>query len=151
MVTLTYPRMTAELWQELTHFHPTEKNIASPDKPDSYNMMRPKVIFALDALRGLVGKPLRINSGYRTESHNKAVGGAPRSQHLLGNAADVSTTGWTHEQRRDFIIYARRLGFTGIGIGKTFIHVDMAPRTAAWIYVAGGQTTIPLTDEVKYA
>lgn len=144
-------RMTDELWAQIRYFKKTEKNIASPDKPDSYNMVQVRPMFALDALRGLLGHSLRINSGYRTPEHNKAVGGAPRSQHLDGNAFDISTSGWTHEQRRDLAIYARKLGFCGIGMGKTFIHIDMAPRDAAWIYVGNGQQAIPLDDVVKYA
>jgi len=144
-------RMTDELWTQIRYFKPTEPKLASPDKADSYNMIQVRPMFALDALRGLLERSMRINSGYRTEQHNKAVGGAPRSQHLDGNAFDVSTVGWTKEQRRDLILYARKLGFTGIGIAKTFIHIDMAERTAAWIYVGSGQQAIPLTDEVKYA
>lgn len=144
-------QMTDELWTQIRYFKKTEGNLASPDKPDSYNMLQVQPTFALDALRGLLNRSMRINSGYRTPEHNKDVKGAPRSQHLDGNAFDVSTVGWTKEQRRDLIIYARKLGFNGIGIAQTFIHIDMAPRVAAWIYVGSGQKAIPLTDEVKYA
>ena len=44
----------------------------------------------LDPLREAYGKPIYVNSGYRCEKHNKAVGGVPRSQHLVGQAADIS-------------------------------------------------------------
>ena len=43
----------------------------------------------LDPLREAYGKPIYVNSGYRCEKHNKAVGGVPNSQHLLGQAADI--------------------------------------------------------------
>lgn len=144
-------RMTDELWTQIRYFKPTERGLASKDNPDSYNMLQVRPMFALDALRGILGHSIGINSGYRTPAHNKAVGGAPRSQHLDGNAFDVNTSGWTKEQRRNLIISARKLGFTGIGIAQTFLHVDMAPRTAAWIYVDGGQKAISLTDELNYA
>jgi len=44
----------------------------------------------LEKLRALVGMPLHINSGYRCPTYNKAIGGAPKSQHMQGKAADVS-------------------------------------------------------------
>ena len=44
----------------------------------------------LDPLREKYGKPIRVNSGYRCPKHNLAVGGGNRSQHLLGEAADIA-------------------------------------------------------------
>lgn len=43
----------------------------------------------LDPVRDAYGKPIGVNSGFRCEKHNKAVGGVPRSQHLVGEAADI--------------------------------------------------------------
>ena len=37
--------------------------------------------------------PIIINSGYRSEAVNKAVGGAPNSNHLTGCAVDINVTG----------------------------------------------------------
>lgn len=45
----------------------------------------------LDPLREWYGKPIRVNSGYRCEALNKAVGSkAKNSQHLYGEAADIT-------------------------------------------------------------
>ena len=44
----------------------------------------------LDPLREKYGKPIQVNSGYRCPNHNLAVGGASRSQHLFGEAADIA-------------------------------------------------------------
>lgn len=43
----------------------------------------------LQPARELLGKPVRINSGFRSVDVNKAVGGADSSQHCLGEAADL--------------------------------------------------------------
>lgn len=43
----------------------------------------------LDKIREKVGKPILVNSGYRCNMLNKAVGGVTNSQHLKGLAADV--------------------------------------------------------------
>jgi hypothetical protein len=37
--------------------------------------------------------PIIINSGYRSEAVNKAVGGVPSSNHLSGCAADIKVAG----------------------------------------------------------
>lgn len=44
----------------------------------------------LDPIRSLYGKPIYVNSGFRSESLNKAVGGAKNSQHMKGQAADIT-------------------------------------------------------------
>lgn len=55
----------------------------------------------LDPVRELRGAPLKVNSGYRCPALNKAVGGAASSQHLLGEAADI-TTGSRKENKKLF-------------------------------------------------
>jgi uncharacterized protein YcbK (DUF882 family) len=49
-----------------------------------------ELVRKLEGLRAAVGRPVVITSGYRCERHNAAVGGAARSLHLAGRAADVS-------------------------------------------------------------
>lgn len=44
----------------------------------------------LDPLREWWGRPLRITSGYRSGPLNRAVGGVAESQHLRGEAADLT-------------------------------------------------------------
>ena len=45
----------------------------------------------LDPLREAWGAPIIVNSGYRCFRLNRAVGGAPASQHAIGQAADIRT------------------------------------------------------------
>lgn len=45
----------------------------------------------LDPLREAWGHPIYVTSGYRCPALNRAVGGVARSQHLRGEAADVTT------------------------------------------------------------
>ena len=44
----------------------------------------------LEPLRQHYGQPIRITSGYRCPALNEAVGGVGNSQHMLGEAADLS-------------------------------------------------------------
>jgi len=48
----------------------------------------------LEQVRELTGKPISISSGYRSPSVNQAVGGAAKSQHVDGNAADITCPGF---------------------------------------------------------
>lgn len=131
--------------------HFKQKEFDSEDCPFSGAAMSEEVVWMLEALRRILNIKMPVNSGFRTPAHNKAEGGAPQSGHLEGLAVDIGTSSWTTEKRRDFIVCARKLGFRGIGIAKTFIHIDMKPRDAAWIYEGGKTIGIQLADAVKYA
>lgn len=48
-------------------------------------------VFVLQPVRELWGKPIKVNSGYRCQVLNDAVGGSKKSQHLTGHAADITT------------------------------------------------------------
>ena len=61
------------------------------------------VINILDPLREKYGKPITVNSGYRSYMLNKQIGGAITSQHLRGEAADI-TAGSKQENRKLFEI-----------------------------------------------
>jgi uncharacterized protein YcbK (DUF882 family) len=65
----------------------------------------------LDPIREMWGAPITVNSGYRCPVLNKAVGGAAGSQHLKGEAADI-TAGSPVENRKLFnmIVAARERG-----------------------------------------
>lgn len=55
----------------------------------------------LDKVREMWGKPIGVNSGYRSPELNRAVGGAKNSQHIKGEAADI-TTGSKENNRKLF-------------------------------------------------
>ncbi|ABR46757.1 Peptidase M15A [Alkaliphilus metalliredigens QYMF] len=88
-----------------------------------------QVLKKLQELREQTGRPVLINSGYRTPSYNQQVGGSPRSQHLLGKAADIMVPGMELES---LARVAEGIGFGGIGIYRTFIHVDVRSEKVRW-------------------
>lgn len=53
----------------------------------------------LDPLREWYGKPIRVNSGFRCEALNEAVGGSDTSQHRLGEAADITVGSKTENEK----------------------------------------------------
>lgn len=88
-----------------------------------------QLLHKLQALRDEIGRPVIINSGYRTESHNKAVGGAQNSYHMQGKAVDIRVNGLKPEE---IAKKAEKKGFTGIGIYKNFVHLDIRPVKTIW-------------------
>lgn len=54
--------------------------------------------FVLEPIRTLIDKPIRISSGFRCERLNEAINGAKTSQHVKGQAADISAKGMTAEE-----------------------------------------------------
>lgn len=84
----------------------------------------------LQVLRDDLGIPIHVLSGYRTKSHNKKVGGATRSQHLLAKAGDITTKKHTPKQIHDRIeklISEGKMKNGGLGLYKTFVHYDIGP------------------------
>tara|TARA_R110000822_G_scaffold207846_1_gene343813 strand:- start:1315 stop:1710 length:396 start_codon:yes stop_codon:yes gene_type:complete len=92
----------------------------------------------LQLIRDYLCKPIRINSAYRCESHNTAVGGSTRSQHLLGKAADITIDTFTPDEVSYIIEDMLRneildnFYFGGIGRYNTFTHLDIRDYTARW-------------------
>jgi len=104
----------------MLHFELSEFD--SPDELGSGKYMQDSFLQMLDDARGIAGISFKINSGYRSKSHNAYVGGKEESSHLYGYAADIHCTG----SRERFIIVDAliKAGFNRIGIAKSFIHVD---------------------------
>lgn len=80
----------------------------------------------LNTLRELWGRPLSVNSGARCLFWNAHVGGAPGSQHTLGKAADLRVT--SRDEADQLALLATKVGFTGLGIYATWLHVDTGPK-----------------------
>lgn len=85
----------------------------------------------LQKMRDELGFGIHVNSGYRCESRNRAVGGASRSWHLIF-ASDIRPSDNDPEKLKLMHAKAEELGFTGIGTYPTWIHVDLRPEKARW-------------------
>ena len=86
----------------------------------------------LDPLRELYGKPIIVNSGYRSFKLNKAVGGAKNSQHLVGQASDIRTVQNTKESNTQLfeLIKNSKLPFDQLinEYDYNWVHVSYSPR-----------------------
>ncbi len=99
------------------------------------------LVHVLHLLRIRAALPFRITSAARCATHNKNVGGKPRSTHLAGaqgdcearyvgksRAADISTVGWSPKLIAMVVELALALGCR-IGLAQTFLHVDVETET----------------------
>ncbi|HTM51962.1 MAG TPA: D-Ala-D-Ala carboxypeptidase family metallohydrolase [Bryobacteraceae bacterium] len=105
------------------------------------NGCRQELVDALESIRALVGLPVRINSAYRCTKHNAQAGGAGKSEHVAGMAADIRVEGMTATQLE--LIALRIPAIRGIGRDdrQQYIHIDVrsARTLARWCYSASGQ------------
>ena len=96
----------------------------------------PDLVFRLQRLRTLYGKPIHINSGVRCAKYNAEVGGVDGSAHVEGLAADITceTSGERFALLSLILYYAL---FVRVGVGKRFIHLDIdgtKPGNVVWLY-----------------
>ena len=78
----------------------TNTNTGLPNEPTPQQEARLKALSRiLENFRGIVGKPLYINSAFRTVPVNNAVGGVRTSFHLFGCAADISIRNLNETER----------------------------------------------------
>lgn len=88
----------------------------------------------LEKVRSHFKRPVVINSAYRTVQYNSQLpNSSPKSQHTLGNAADIRVTGVTPV---NVYAYLNQLhpNDCGIGLYNTFVHIDVRPNKSRWDY-----------------
>lgn len=89
------------------------------------NEMQESFLEKLDELREVCEMPFIITSGYRAPEHPVEARKASPGTHAKGIACDISARNGAERGR--VVKNAIELGFTGIGVAKTFIHVDTRP------------------------
>lgn len=97
-----------------------------------------QLLDGLEKLRELAGVPIQVHAGYRCPEHNQKVGGVPRSEHMLGMAADISLPGISLQRAYELALEVPQFAGGGIGVyDGNFLHVDVRERRARWARVSG--------------
>lgn len=98
--------------------------------------LKPEMWRLLDKIREEFGSPINITSGLRTQGENNALkDSVSNSAHLSGLAADISCL--YSDKRFKLVEVALKNGVNRIGIGKTFVHLDIdptKPKNVLWHY-----------------
>lgn len=99
----------AEATESATAIRLGIENIPNPKQLANIKLLAEKVF---EPLRAFIGAPIRINSMFRNERLNKAIGGAKNSQHcaLDGAALDLSV-GNGHTNKELFYYILAHLDF----------------------------------------
>lgn len=103
--------------------------------PDEYLANVQELANNLQVLRDYLGAPLHVNSGYRTPTYNKKVGGKKASKHLVAQAGDLTTKNKTPKQLAAIIERLIATGLMkqgGLGIYPGFVHYDIRGKKARW-------------------
>lgn len=91
-----------------------------------------RLVNALQKLRENINKPIIVVSGYRCSKHNIEVGGAKESMHVKGLAADIRVDGMSIQELYEAVLAIPAFSDGGVGIYKTWIHVDIREKKARW-------------------
>ena len=128
-MTLLSPHFTVA---ELTRSEAAaRRGLDNTPPPDAIVNLRALCEKVLEPLRVAVGKPLRVNSGYRGPEANAAVGGSNTSQHSKGEAADIEVDGMDNAQLAKKIV-ALKLPFDQL-IAE---YVDPLVPGSGWVHVS---------------
>ena len=76
----------------------------------------------LQPLRNLYKKPMHVNSGYRCQTLNAAVGGVATSQHCKGEAADIATGSEAESFKLAKLARENHIPFDQMILYPTFVH-----------------------------
>jgi len=97
--------------------------LGSPDTPGDWQHTDPELLRLLALLSKEVGRKLEVNSGHRSHTHNEEIGGVSDSAHLTYKAVDLHAG--NPEKALALAKAAAKVGFQRIGVGRTFVHVDV--------------------------
>ena len=116
------------------------KEFACNDGSDTV-LISDDLVDLLQKIRDHFGVAVTINSGYRTSTYNKKVGGATNSQHVKGTAADIVVKGvdpLTVAQYSEHLMPDSG----GIGVYQTFTHVDVRTSRSRWDNRSGSEVVV---------
>lgn len=110
----------------------TVKEFACKDGSDTV-VIDTELVNVLQKIRDYFGKPVIINSAYRTPAYNAKVGGSSSSYHVKGMAADIKISGISSVE----IAYYAQTITDGVGAyyyaGADFVHVDTRENRVLWL------------------
>ena len=103
----------------------TETGLPNVPGADELSALDRLTAICLELMRAMAG-PLKVDSGFRSQAVNSAVGGVPTSQHTRGEAADVVPANMTCVELFDRT-RASSIQFDQLILEFGWVHVSTAP------------------------
>lgn len=107
------------------------QNPLDPVRSPMPHVVRDELLTLLNRIRRAWGRPIIVNSGYRSPEWNRKVGGVENSWHTKGLAADIRPEKQEDlAELQDLCLDLNLDG--GVGLYDSFVHVDARGRFARW-------------------
>lgn len=111
-----------ELTYSATALERKWRNATTVEVEENLSYLRSMI---LNPARAFIGSPIYVTSCFRTPKLNRAIGGAPNSQHMTGQAVDITTKRLDRNKRvfeyiRDNLVYDQLIWENG----GCWIHVS---------------------------
>lgn len=96
-----------------------------------------ELLAVLELVRQVFNKPVLVTSGYRSPEYNAKVGGAPKSKHIEGIAADIVVKDVSPEKVYQ-LLNKTFPNYYGMGLYKRsnssgWVHIDVRQSKARWV------------------
>jgi len=110
-------------WYEFLCLKNLDSYVIPPDEIKAELILTAQV---MQEIRNILGRPISITSGYRPKAYNKHIGGALKSQHLLGKASDFKVFNMNCDRVRELLVpYLHKLEIRmERNPGSSWVHVD---------------------------
>ena len=120
-------------WAELTRTGQTALQATNTAEAEQYrHALTALATTILEPIRAKFG-PIKITSAFRGKSVNAKVGGSKTSQHLKGEAADISAPSVTVQELHRWIIED-----SGLHFGQCILEKSSPDRPYTWVHVSLG-------------
>lgn len=105
------------------------------DFPESVKANLAVLAEQLEVLRAHFGKPVTVTSGYRSPAHNVRIGGASKSFHTTGQAADIKVKDVSPRlvyNAIELLIKSGKMLEGGLGLYSSWVHYDTRGKKIRW-------------------
>lgn len=111
----------------------TALRLGIDNTPNEYQLQNMEIIAknVFEPLRKAVGGAIKINSFFRCEDLNKAIGGSSRSQHCQGRAIDIDDN-YGHMSNNDMYKYIKE----NLDFDQLIFEFPDENGNASWIHVS---------------
>lgn len=117
--------------EELTYSPTAIKNHIDNTPNDEIRQNLEKLIYTiLQPIRDEFKRPIKVNSGYRCKELNALVGGSKTSQHVKGEAADITSS----DNRKLWNLIVSMIKDGKIQVGQLINEKNLS-----WIHISLGQ------------